>query len=730
MKITVYGTVQGVGFRPTVYRVAKSLGLRGYVLNAGSCVEIFVDRDHEKFLRELKKALPPIARIEEIKLERAEEKYSDFRILESRWGQTQPSFPSIPVDTAICDECGEELFDRKNRRYMYPFTNCTKCGERFSLLRDLPYDRVRTSMNEFPMCPKCKSEYDDPKDRRFHHQTISCATCGPKYTLYDKKGVEMDGCIETFAEMIDDGMVGIAKSWGGMHIICTFDKIALARKIRRRRSKPFAIMLRDIETVKKYAEVGGQEKLLLTSPQRPIVLLDKRDSTLDALSPGLGNIGIYIPYSAFHYVLFHHLRSEGVIMTSTNMPSEPMIIKNEDAVTFGAECYVLHNREIVNRVDDSVARIYKNRKFLLRKSRGFVPSMIKVPYKEKILSVGAEENVSVAVSKDGVLYSSQYIGDTKTYATQEFLASGTSFILRLLGIENKEIDRVAIDLHPRYATRRFGKNFGNIVEIQHHWAHATSLMADNGVEDEIVALTLDGTGYGSDGKLWGGEVLRASYKKFGRVGSLESIPLLGGDAAINDPKRVVFAIFEKLGLETGYFKDREAEILRRLMPRSPLTSSFGRVLDALSCYLGICTERTYDGEPAMRLEKYIARGTARFEFKTEIKNSQVMTTPLFGQLYGMKIKNEKEKCDAAHSFVKCLLEELTGMAVNDAKKEGIKFIGITGGVSYNTPIVSMVEKFVRAEGLRLLVHNEIPNGDGGIAVGQNVIAGRVYSTAE
>lgn len=727
MKITIYGTVQGVGFRPTVYRVAKSLGLRGYVLNAGSSVEIFVDRNHEEFLGRLKKALPPIAKIEKIELERKEGGYDDFRIVESRGSA---SFPSIPVDTAICDECREELFDRKNRRYMYPFTNCTKCGERFSLLRDLPYDRVRTSMNEFPMCPKCRSEYNNPKDRRFHHQTISCATCGPRYTLYDGEGVKMDGGIETFAGMIDGGAAGIAKSWGGMHIVCTFDKIELARKIRRRRSKPFAIMLRDLKTVKKYAELGEQEKLLLTSPQRPIVLLDKRDSTLDALSPGLGNIGIYVPYSAFHHVLFHHLRSDGIIMTSTNMPGEPMIIKNEDAFAFGAECYLLHNREIINRVDDSVARIYKNRKFLLRKSRGFVPSMLRVPYEEKILSVGAEENVSVAVSKDGVLYSSQYIGDTKTYATQEFLASGTSFMLRLLGIEEKEIDTAVIDLHPRYATRRFGKKFANVMEIQHHWAHAASLMADNGVEDEIVALTLDGTGYGSDGKMWGGEVLRASHEKFERVGALENVPLPGGDAAVNDPKRIVFAIFEKLGIETDYFEDREAEILRKLMPRSPLTSSFGRVLDALSCYLGVCTERTYDGEPAMRLEKYIARGSARYEFETEIKNSRVMTAPLFERLHGMKIKNEKEKCDVARSFVKCLLEGLTGMAIADAKKHNIRFIGITGGVSYNTPIVGMVEKFVRVEGLRLLVHNGIPNGDGGIAVGQNVIAGRRYSPRE
>ncbi|RLG30025.1 carbamoyltransferase HypF [Methanosarcinales archaeon] len=423
MKIIIRGIVQGVGFRPTVYRVAKSLGLRGYVLNKGSNVEIGIGKKgtEERFLNSLMKELPPIASIDEIEVkDEPINGYEDFEIINSSDGEKTSV---TPVDTAICDECVRELFEEDNRRYLYPFINCTSCGARFSVIENLPYDRANTSMRDFEMCEDCLAEYKNPLDRRFHAQTISCSRCGPKYTLYgkDKEVVvlaEEKNPIATFAKLIDEGAIGIAKSWGGMHIICKFEQANRLRTLYKRPAKPFAVMFRDVNAMEKYASLEANEEKMLTSAHRPIVLLDKNTSSdvLDAISPGLGNIGVYLPYSGFHYVLFHYLNSDGIIMTSANVSGEPMIIRNEDAFLLKADYFLLHNRKIVNRIDDSVVRCCKGKKFFLRKSRGFVPTGLKVPYKDRVLSLGAGENVSLSISKEGNLYSSQYIGNTFHYS--------------------------------------------------------------------------------------------------------------------------------------------------------------------------------------------------------------------------------------------------------------------------------------------------------------------------
>lgn len=586
-------------------------------------------------------------------------------------------------------------------------------------------------MNEFALCEDCQREYKDPIDRRFHAQTVSCPECGPKYTLYDKYKNVIDGDpIETFAELIDDGAIGIIKSWGGMHLVCNFGEIKRFRRWYKREAKPFAIMLRDLETAKDYLVIEECEVRALRSSRRTIVLLKKRKDKLEVLkgaSPGLGNVGVFLPYTGLHHLLFHHLKSDGVLMTSANLPGKPMIIKNEDAFNLRVDAYLLHDRDIINRIDDSVIRFYNDKKFFLRRSRGFVPYKIKIPHTKKVVSIGAEENVNSSVSTDGNLYISQYIGNTKYYPTMEFLASSTDNLIDLLDIV--EVDGIGIDLHPRYLTRRFGRELAErfhteIFEVQHHWAHAASLMIDNGIEETIISLTLDGAGYGTDGSIWGGEILASSFDHFERVGHLEQIPLIGGDAATRDPRRIVFSIFEMLGKGPIYFEEKESEILRNLMGKSPITSSFGRVLDALSCYLGIGVKRTYDGEPAMRLERYLEAGNMSIDFETETVDHKVARMlPLFDQLYGYSYKSEKEKADLVYSFVYTLLEKMTEIAIENASAEGIEYIGISGGVSYNVPIVRMVEKFVKDGGLKFLTHKEIPNGDGGISVGQNAVVG-------
>ncbi|MEW6070467.1 MAG: carbamoyltransferase HypF, partial [Candidatus Thermoplasmatota archaeon] len=591
-----------------------------------------------------------------------------------------------------------------------------------------------TSMDDFKLCKECRNEYEEPGDKRFHHQTVSCPACGPKYTFYEGTRAVSENPIKRFAECIDKGAIGVVKSWGGMHLCCRIGQIRKFRKWYRREQKPFAVMVRNIKTAKKYAVISKHEEELMSSPQSPIVLVekgDKDDEILEAISPGLDNIGLYLPYTGLHYVLFHYLNSDAIIMTSANIPGEPMIIKNEDAFDLNADCYLLHNRAIVNRIDDSVIKPCKERFFFIRRSRGFVPSVIKVPYKENIVSVGAERDVSTAISTNHKLYLSQYIGNSRYYGTIKFLEDSINWLIKLHNLKN--IDGIGIDLHPGYATRNVGKLVGEhygaeLFEIQHHWAHACSLMLEHEL-DNIVALTLDGAGYGTDGTIWGGEVLLSYFGSFERVASLEQIPLIGGDAAVNDPRRVVFAIFDKLGKEL-YFHGKDAEILRKLSNKAPVTSSFGRILDALACYLGICEKRTYEGEPAMKLEKYLNIGKEKYNFETRLKNNTVITTELFDQLadYAKEPLTETKKADLAYSFVKSLVEALANAAVEKAYENNIKQVGITGGVSYNIPITELCRKLVEEKGLKFVTHSAVPNGDGGISIGQNVIAGYKISS--
>jgi len=729
MKLIFKGVVQGVGFRPTIYRVAKELGLKGYVLNKGSEVEVVIDRNSDEFIAQVKKQLPSIARITDILLGEDSRTFDDFRILHSKEGKRQSL---IPVDIGICNKCLSEIFDSNNRRYHFPFTNCTVCGARFSLIKQVPYDRERTSMNKFPLCKACKKEYENPLNRRYHAQTISCPGCGPTYKLYDKNHSDLGekDVVKLFAKHIDSGKIGIIKSWGGMHICCKIDEIQRFRKWYRRPQKSFAVMVKDIRTAEQYGEITDDELKLLLSDSRPVVLVRKKRA--EQVSPGLDTIGLYLPYTGLHYLLFSFLKTDALVMTSSNVPGEPMMIRNVEAFNLDADIYLLHDRDIPNRIDDSVLRIWKGKTFFLRKSRGFVPEPIDVSYDNCVLSVGAGENLCGTVSCGKKLYATQYIGNSRYYPTLEFLEEGLRHLMKLT-MKKEKIDAVVMDLHPGYNSRsiadQFAKEFSApLFEVQHHWAHAASLLVDNSIEESVV-LTLDGLGYGIDGTFWGGEVLVSNFEDFKRIGHLENIPLLGGDKATIDPRRLVFAIFSRFGKEK-YFTTSEADILNKMLDKAPLSSSFGRVMDALSCYFGVCTKRTYDGEPSMKLEKYLANGKAKYSFDVKVKNGIVGTTDIFRQL-DEKVKkpiSEKQKADLSHSMIKSIIDNLSDIAIQHAESEGIKHIGLTGGVSYNLPITEMVEKRVEERGLSLAVHNTVPNGDGGISVGQNAIAGHRLSS--
>ena len=717
MRIVIKGTVQGVGFRPAVYRTAVSLGLFGRVWNDGSDVIIDINNG-EDFLKEFEKNIPPLANIESVeKIEyRLNDDIKDFSIIPS---QKNSNGISIPTDTSICASCLSDI-KSKGRRGNYAFTSCTDCGPRFTLLSGLPYDRDLTSMKQFPICQKCGMEFKDPKDRRFHHQTICCPECGPSYYLIDKEGKKIEGDpIVTFSRMLEKGRIGVAKSWGGMHICCTLDNICHMREWYRREQKPFAIMVKDIETVKKYGSPTKEEIEQLTSPHKPIVLIEKKESELtELISPGLNNIGIFLPYTGMQHILFDCLKNDALIMTSANIPGEPMILDDEAVMELGADMYLLHTQSILNRADDSVMKMFEDNTYFIRKSRGHIPSYLTTKYKGSAVAVGAQENLAGAIAKNGRIYPTQHIGNAEGIGVVEYLEKAIRFQMSLVDCRPQAI---AMDLHPYYINRKFAKKLANeydsqLIEVQHHWAHAASLIAENNLDD-VVALTLDGTGHGNDGNAWGGEVLSADLTSYKRLAHLEYIPLLGSEKALYDLKRLKFAVDSMNGTENTEFNDRDAAVLNKLMNTSVKCSSMGRLLDTLSYTLGVCTHRTYDGEPAMKLETLLNNGKLIPGFETETINGVIKTANLFS-----RITPNMKPADVAYSVVYNVMKELTRNAIDYADSKGIDNIGITGGVSYNIPICKMFKELTSGSGHGYIFHNNVPNGDGGISTGQIAIA--------
>jgi len=720
MRIVFRGTVQGVGFRPAVYRTAVSLGCRGSVRNDGSSVTVDIDKG-EQFLETFLEELPPLAIIDSI--DRSEyalpESVKGFTITDSSRSASE-HIPSIPADTAVCPECISDM--RHGRRKGYPFTTCTNCGPRFTLLESLPYDRERTAMAAFPRCFRCGEEYSDPSKRRFHHQTVCCPVCGPSYRLVDSEGKTIDGDpIATFATMLSEGKIGISKGWGGMHINCTLDRVGKLREWYGRRYKPFAIMVRDAECAERYVDITPEEMEQLTSPQRPIVLLRKKrdDETLELLSPGIDTVGVFLPYTGMQVLLFDILDTDALVMTSANPPGEPMITDDREILALGADMYLLHDQRIVNRADDSVLRLCGEDVFFLRKSRGNIPCYYQVDKTGDVAAVGAQENLAGAVASKGRIYPTQYIGNGEGIGVPEYLDEAVRLQIRLLGAEPSI---VAEDLHPAYRNRPLARrlaeeNGADIIDIQHHWAHGASLMVDRGIDDHLTVLALDGTGHGDDGKAWGGEVLSCTMEGYDRLAHLEYIPLIGGQKAVYDIRRLRLAIDMINGDEsdTG-FTDQETAVLSKLAGNSVGTSSFGRILDALAYSTGVCSERTYDGEPAMRMERYLDPHDYN-EYSTETRNGVISTAHLFSGL-----KRSRDPTADASGIVRAILSEMVDIACDDAESNGEDRIGITGGVSYNVPITLMVRDLAGARGMDVVTHTRVPNGDGGISTGQAAIA--------
>jgi hydrogenase maturation protein HypF len=750
--IKVTGIVQGVGFRPFIYRIAEKNGLKGYVRNRGDAgVEILLEGKRENvknFLRDLREKRPPLARIYEIITSplKGKNEYEDFTIFKSS-KEAELSGSVIPPDIAICDECLRELRDQKNPRYNYFFITCTNCGPRYTIIDKLPYDRENTTMRDFPMCGFCESEYTTPLNRRFHAQTVACSRHGPKAYLTTKEGeiIENNDPIREAGRLLSEGLIVAVKGYGGFHVATatTMDKpLAKLRKVKHRRQKPFAVMTRSLEAIRSFADVGPREAELLASYTRPIVLLNKSENyrLSDLIAPDLHNVGVMLPYTGLHYMLFDKVDEPAFVMTSANPPNQPIIKNNDEALgrlSGTVDYFLFHDRKIAHRCDDSVLRVHGKHQTFLRRSRGYAPApiMLKEKAKRCTVGLGGELNNTGCVLLGNKAFISQHIGDVENIETRDFLEDTTKHLIHLT---NSKVEAIACDLHPKFTTTKLAydlaeNNGWQLVQVQHHYAHIAALMAEYNVK-EIIGICCDGYGYGLNGEAWGGEVLLCTQEALGfnRLAYLQKQPLIGGDLGTRYPLRVAAGMLhEKTDLgdwllqNQQHFPHREREIrviLHQLEKGSNAskTSSCGRVLDAAAAVLGICYERTYEGEPAMKLESAATKGKDVLKLEPIINGDILDTTQLLLEIF--ENRESYSRPDLAYSAHAYLAKGIATLGIEKAVENDVNTVGFSGGVACNEILALKMRKIVEDAGLRFLVHEAVPPGDGGLSFGQAFVA--------
>jgi hydrogenase maturation protein HypF len=753
LRVEVTGIVQGVGFRPFIYRTAVKHGLHGYVRNRGDAgVEILLEGEEravEQFMGDLGEKKPPLSRVYEVITTKLEGKnqYGEFTIHRSS-DETELSGSVIPPDIAICDDCLRELRNPNDPRYEYFFITCTNCGPRFTTIEKLPYDRENTTMREFPMCGFCLSEYRDPLSRRFHAQTVACPKCGPKAYLVASKGklVEHRDPVREAGRLLSEGLVLAVKGYGGFHVATSTTKdkpLAKLREVKHRSQKPFAIMARSLSAIGTFAEVNKKETELLTSYARPIVLLNKSNDYYlsELVAPGLHNVGVMLPYTGLHYMLFDKVDDPAFVMTSANPPNEPIIDDNDEASRMlgnTVDYFLFHNRKIAHRCDDSVIRTHRGNVVFIRRSRGYAPApvMLQEQAKRCVVGLGGELNNTACVLNGNKAFVSQHIGDVENVETKAFLETGTDHLIRLT---NSKIEAIACDLHPKFTTTKLARDLAEenewqLVQVQHHYAHVAALMVEHNIE-EMVGICCDGYGYGSDGEAWGGEILLCAKGTFDfkRLAHLEKQPLIGGDLATYFPLRIAAGMLShKVDMEDWllqnkqHFPHGEKEVqivLQQLRKGKGIieTTSCGRVLDAVSAVLGVCYERTYEGEPSMKLESAAIKGKDALRLKPIIESDTLDTTQMLQGIFENRSKHSKE--DLAYSAHMYLAKGLAELAIKKAIENSAKVIGFSGGVACNEILTLTMRKIVEAAGLRFLVHEAVPPGDGGLSFGQAVASG-------
>ncbi|MCK9592505.1 MAG: carbamoyltransferase HypF [Methanoregula sp.] len=737
-KITVRGIVQGVGFRPFVYAQARALGISGSVKNLGSEVEIFARGERfETFLAAVSRG-PPLCRIDSVEVSSTlQEIPEDFFILPSGTGSLTGM---IPPDIAICDDCISDIFHKGGRYDNYWATSCVNCGPRYSIINSLPYDRERTSMTDFPACAACTREYGDPGCRRHHAQTIACSTCGPELELSDTRGNTVEGLdpIREAAELLDAGKILAMRGIGGFHLACIEESADELKYRLGRIEQPFAIMVRP-DHIDRLAIVSDQEKQYLKSPVHPIVVLKKRDPTAHASISNLHTIGCMLPYTGLHHLLFGHLKHPLLIMTSANMPGYPMITGNDQAMAKlnrDVDFFLMHNRKIVNRCDDSVIRDG----YIIRLSRGIAPKRTAIDLgRHCILGVGPELNANATLYRNGFTVTSPHVGNVRNPATLEYLQETVINLQRLLGAK---FDVIAHDLHPQFLTTRFAREIASdqgleLIPVQHHRAHIAATTTE-----PCIGIAIDGVGYGDDGTVWGSEIFSGQVPDLQRVAHLEPVAMPGGDLATRFPERMLYGILPDKKilslLATRGWSDIEVGVLEKQVVRGfnvIQTTSTGRVLDAAAALLGICRERTYDGEPAMKLESTAVGGhTEAWDLIFSTRNgceqlsSRSLLQAAFSQKQAARDGDSRVIRDIAASFQYNLGRGIAQMAIHAAEREGIHKIALSGGVAYNHAIRETIRREISDHAFECIMNRDYPLGDGCVSFGQCVYAAKQRET--
>jgi hydrogenase maturation protein HypF len=760
VRARVEGTVQGVGFRPYVYRLAEELGLAGYVLNdsRGVMVEVEAPGDAvERFLARLPAEAPPLASVERVTAEPLDELGErGFSIRDSPPGGEPRA--AVTADSATCPDCLAELFDPVDRRYRYPFTNCTNCGPRFTIVRDVPYDRANTTMAGFVMCSACRAEYDDPSDRRFHAQPNACPHCGPRLRLvYADGGTGADARsadpIEAAARALAGGAIVAIKGLGGFHLACVArdeDAVAEMRARKRREDKPFALMARDAAAVRDLVELSAAGEEMLSSPARPIVLAPRRPGARAAASvaPSAPELGVMLPYSPLHHLLLADA-GEPLVMTSGNVSDEPIAYEDDDArdrLADIADLFLLHDRPIETRTDDSVVRVLGERQLVLRRSRGFVPSALRLPVDcgRHLLGCGAELKNTFAVAKEGRSWVSHHVGDLKNWETLRSFATGIEHFERLFAVQPEV---VAHDLHPEYLSTKHALAMGGVrlVGVQHHHAHLAACLAEHGEPGPAVGAIFDGTGYGADGTVWGGELLLGGLEDFERVGLLFPVRLPGGDAAVRQPWRMacawLIAAFGERPALPRRLRDsvrqadwrQVAELADRGLA-SPLTTSAGRLFDAVAALCGVRAEVNYEGQAAIELEA-AADPAERCAYPLPIAGPARDACPdspgppltLDARPTIRAVVRDLDDgvpIPAVSGRFHNALAVATAAACHAAaERAGTSTVVLSGGVFQNRLLLARTRSLLcERGGLRVLVPELLPLNDGGISYGQLAVA--------
>ena len=810
--ISVTGIVQGVGFRPFVYGLAARHHLNGWVCNTSAGVEIHVEGRApgvQRFVRSLSSETPPLARIESVQVSDAPAQRSSlFEIRESR--AVQEAFQPIPADVAICPDCERELFDADDRRYLYPFINCTNCGPRFTIIKDMPYDRLQTTMADFIMCRNCRTEYVDPLDRRFHAQPIACPECGPVVELRqirsplpapDPRHSDSAGRIAAILQarrLLREGHIIAVKGLGGFHLACNAADPLAVEELRRRKGrveKPFAVMAADLRVIETVCDIRAGERGLLTGREKPIVLLDKKrskppvrnepsSSICDGVAPGLDSLGVMLPYTPLHHLLLNQIdpvlarepAPPMLVMTSGNLCDEPIATDNEVALqrlSPLADAFLLHDRGIHARCDDSVVRLDERKTkvrngahpddgnnacspIFLRRSRGYAPQPVSLPFEVRpTLAVGGELKNTFCLARDHLAFPSQYIGDIENAETYESFEQSVRNFSNLFRVRPEII---AHDLHPGYFTTRYAKRSRvPQVAVQHHHAHIASCMADNGLKNRrLIGLAFDGTGYGTDGATWGGEVLLASYADFERFAHLEYLPLTGGDSAIRHPWRIMVGYARALGLEIDdlpFLEKMDARAVRIVQQQvdrnvnAPYTSSLGRLFDAVASLIGVRSDVSYEAQAAIEMEArsapFIASARAYPYLIEEISSPERGNGPLpvsalppypqstigaairLKEFLGAVVRDVRNQ-ESAGMIGARFHHTVAAIAVDVSKRAraaaDLNEVALSGGVWQNRILLNLVCDGLRREGFLVYFHRRTPANDGGLALGQAAVA--------